>query len=112
MSLTFIDTNNIAREHSAQGDFKEILNEKLAGAKNVIGSLHWLDKGVTLDAGDAKHNLFYLMEGGAKITLGGKAYDVPKGGGIYLQPSETATIEGVDGGTKMLQLAVPVIPKN
>ncbi len=59
MSLTFIDTNAIPREHSAQGDFKEILNEKLAGAKNVVGSLHWLDKGQKIAAGDAKHNLYY-----------------------------------------------------
>jgi hypothetical protein len=112
MSLTFIDTNKIAREHTAQGDFKEILNEKLAGAKNVVGSLRWLDKGQSVDAGDEKHNLYYLMEGTAKITLGGKSYDVPKGGGIYLQPAEKASIEGLDSGVKLLQLAVPVIAKN
>ena len=112
MSLTFIDTNAIPREHSAHGDFKEILNEKLAGAKNVIGSLRWLDQGDKLDAGDAKHNLFYFIEGSAKVTLAGKDYDVPKGGGIYLQPSETASIAGAPGGVKILQLAVPVIAKN
>ncbi len=112
MSLTFIDTNGIAREHTAHGDFKEILNEKLAGAKNVVGSLHWLDAGDKLDAGDGKHNLYYFMEGAAKIVLAGKDYDVPKGGGIYLQPSETASIEGAADGVKILQLAVPIIAKN
>jgi hypothetical protein len=109
MSLTFIDTNAIAREHTPHGDFKEILNEKLAGAKNVISSLRWLDKGESLDAGDEKHNLYYFMDGTAKVTLAGKDYDVPKGGGIYLQPTESASIAGDEGGVKILQLAVPVI---
>ncbi|MEI6281524.1 MAG: hypothetical protein WCP82_02225 [Alphaproteobacteria bacterium] len=112
MSLTFIDTNSIPREHTAHGDFKEILNEKLAGAKNVVSSLHWLNEGEKLGAGDAKHNLFYFIEGSAKVTLAGKDYDVPKGGGIYLQPSETASIAGAADGLKMLQLAVPVIAPN
>ena len=112
MSLTFIDTNAIPREHTAHGDFKEILNEKLAGAKNVVGSLHWLNEGDKLDAGDGKHNLFYFIEGAAKVTLAGKDYDVPKGGGVYLQPSETASIAGTAAGLKMLQLAVPVIAPN
>ena len=112
MSLTFIDTNAIPREHTAHGDFKEILNEKLAGAKNIITTLRWLDKGESLAIGDAKHNLYYFVEGGAKVTLAGKDYDVPKGGGIYLQPTETASIAGIEGGVKVLQLAVPVIPKN
>ena len=80
--------------------------------KNVIATLHWLDAGDSLDAGDAKHNMFYLMEGAAKITLAGKDYDVPKGGGIYLQPTETASIAGVGEGVKMLHLAVPVIAPN
>ncbi len=51
------------------------------------------------------------MEGSAQITLGGKDYDVPRGGGIYLQPSESASIEGGAEGVKILQLAVPVIAK-
>lgn len=109
MSLTFIDTNALPREHTAQGDMKTVLNEELAGAKNVNAKLRWLKDGETYEAvADDKHQLVYLMEGQAKVKLDGKDYDIAKGSGVYLGPSETASITAIAGGeAKLFQLVVP-----
>jgi hypothetical protein len=112
MSLTFIDTNKLPREKTAQGEVTEILNQKLAGAKNIVTSLRWLKPGESYvaDAG-AKHQLIYLMDGKASIDLDHKSYDVVKGAGVYLGPSEKATIRAGEGGSaKLLELVVPKIP--
>ena len=46
MTTTFIDTNKIARTKSpGQGEFAEVLNQALCGAKNVLGMLRWLKAG-------------------------------------------------------------------
>ena len=50
------------------------------------------------------------MDGKGKITLNGKGYDVNKGGGVYLGPSEIATVEA-NGDLKLFVLVVPKIPK-
>src|SRR5580658_1760588 len=95
MTTTFIDTNSLPRVETPEGEVTEILNGKLAGAKNVVGSLRWLDSGETFYAGPiGKHQLLYLMEGSGTITLEGKDYPVAKGAGVYLGPSEGATIQG------------------
>ena len=40
-----------------------------------------------------------------------KNYDVSKGAGVYLGPSESATIQAADGGSlKLFHLVVPRIP--
>lgn len=112
MSLTFIDTNKLPRQKTAHGEVTEILNEKLAGAKNIVTSLRWLKSGESYvaDAG-SKHQLIYLMDGKATIDLENKSYDVVKGAGVYLGPSEKATIRAsVDGSAKLLELVVPKIP--
>jgi len=90
----------------------EVLNEALCGAKNVLGSLRWLEAGDTFRA-DAtnKHQLVYRMDGEDRITLHGKAYDAGKGAGIYLGPSESATIESMNGFLKLFVLVVRKIPK-
>ena len=52
------------------------------------------------------------MEGKGSIRLNNREYNVEKGNGIYLGPSETATIQA--GGTttlKLFHLVVPKIPK-
>ena len=50
---TYIDTNRIVRiRTSGAGEMAEILNHTLAGARNVIATLHWLDRGEHLDAGE------------------------------------------------------------
>jgi quercetin dioxygenase-like cupin family protein len=108
----FIDTNKLPRTPSSQGDFTEILNGALAGAKNVLGVLRWLKPGETFiaDAGN-KHQLLYVMEGAGTIHLDNKDHEVTKGMGMYLGPSETATISATEATLKVFHLTVPQIPK-
>jgi quercetin dioxygenase-like cupin family protein len=112
MALTFIDTNKLPRLKTSQGDATEILNGALAGAKNVLGTLRWLSSGEKFKAESSdKHQLIYLMEGKGRINLENKDYDVSKGAGVYLGPSESATIQAADGGSvKLFHLVVPKIP--
>ncbi len=113
MPLTFIDTNKLPRKSApGHGEMTEVLNEVLCGAKNVLGRLHWLKAGETLQADAAnKHQLVYLMDGNGRITLNGKGYDVAKGAGVCLGPSEKATIEAKNGSLKLFVLVVPKIAK-
>jgi mannose-6-phosphate isomerase-like protein (cupin superfamily) len=111
MSLTFIDTNKISRvKLSGSGELAEILNDKLCGAKNVVGSLRWLNSSEKLDVRSDKntHQLVYLMQGEAIVTLESKDYNVRKGAGVYVGPSETVTIKhaGKDP-LKLFHLVVP-----
>src|SRR5579864_6962491 len=111
MSLTFIDTNKIPHAKlPGAGEFAEILNDKLCGAKNVVGSLRWLNSGEKLDVRSDKntHQLVYLMQGAAAITLDSKDYNVKKGSGVYVGPSETAVIKQI--GTTPLKLFHLVVP--
>jgi quercetin dioxygenase-like cupin family protein len=114
MSLTFIDTNKLPKKTSTgQGEVTEVLNQALCGAKTVNGSLRWLKSAETFkpDASN-KHQLIYLMEGKGRVRLDNKDYDVEKGAGIYLGPSETATIQAASGASlKLFHLVVPPIPK-
>jgi len=109
----FIDTNNLPREKGDAGEFAEILNARLTGAKNVLGALRWIEPGNSFHADPAdKHQLIYLMEGQGRIRLEGKDYEVRKGAGVYLGPSESASIEAADGSpVKLFHLVVPRIPK-
>ncbi len=110
--LTFIDTNKLPRVKTPQGEVTEILNEKLEGAKNVFGTLRWLSPGEKFEAGPLeKHQLIYLMEGQGRIRLENKDYDVRRGAGVYLGPSESATIQAAAGSPlKLFHLMVPRIP--
>jgi len=113
MALTFIDTAKLPRIKTPQGEMTEILNEQLAGAKNVLGTLRWLNAGETYTAeASDKHQLIYLMEGAASIHLENQNYDVKKGAGVYLGPRETAILSASAGATaKLFHLVVPRIPK-
>ncbi len=111
MSLTFIDTNKISHEKlPGSGEFAEILNDKLCGAKNVVGSLRWLHAGEKLNVRSDRntHQLVYLMRGEATITLDSKDYSVKKGSGVYVGPSETVIIK--QAGTAPLKLFHLVVP--
>jgi glyoxylate utilization-related uncharacterized protein len=110
--LTFIDTNSLPRMTTPQGEVTEILNQHLAGAKNVLGMLRWLKSGEKFKAEPSgKHQLLYLMEGRGSINLDNKDYEVSKGAGVYLGPSETATIQAAEGtSVKLFHLVVPRIP--
>src|SRR5689334_15305452 len=96
----FIDTNKLPRKETPEGQITEILNSELVGAKNVLGTLRWVNSGETFkaDAGP-KHQLLYLMDGAGTINLENKDHEVSKGMGIYLGPSETATISAAPGAT-------------
>ena len=112
-TLTFINTNELPRVKTPQGEFTEILNGALVGAKNVLGTLRWLKPGDRFATEKMdRHQLIYLMEGKGRIRLDNKDYDVTKGAGVYLGPSETATIQAADGASlKLFHLIVPQIPK-
>jgi glyoxylate utilization-related uncharacterized protein len=111
MANTYIDTNLLPHTRTpGSGEFVEVLNNALCGAKNVVGSLRWLNAGEQYDAvSDAKTNqLLYLMEGEATITLDGKDHQVAKGNGIYLGPTEKARIaQRGSGPLKLFHLVVP-----
>lgn len=114
MSLTFIDTNKLPKKASTgQGEVTEVLNQALCGAKNVHGSLRWVKSSDTFKpAASDKHQLIYVMDGKGRIHLNDRDYDVDKGGGIYLGPTETASIQARDGAAvKLFHLVVPKIPK-
>jgi quercetin dioxygenase-like cupin family protein len=111
-TTTFIDTNKLPRVKTSQGEATEVLNNALVGAKNVLGTLRWLKPGEQFSAESSdKHQLIYLMEGKGTINLENKDYDVPKGAGVYLGPSETAAIKAADEELKLFHLVVPQIPK-
>jgi len=112
MALTFIDTNKLPKVKTAQGEMTEILNQQLASAKNVLGTLRWLGSGEKFKAAASdKHQLIYLMEGKGRINLEDKDYDVGRGAGVYLGPSESATIQAAHGASmKLFHLVVPKIP--
>jgi oxalate decarboxylase/phosphoglucose isomerase-like protein (cupin superfamily) len=112
MATTFIDTADCARVRlqGLQGEVAEVLNNDLCGAQNVVGMLRWLGKGEHLDAhpGQDTHELIYLMEGQGVITLERKDYEVAKGAGIYLGPTEAASIRHAGAGPlKLFHLVVP-----
>src|SRR5258708_40242158 len=110
--LTFIDTNNLPRNKTADGEVTEVLNRELCGAKNVVAALRWLKSGEKFKAAASdKHQLLYLMEGSGNILLDDKNYEVSKGAGVYLGPSESATLQPSAGASlKLLHLVVPKIP--
>lgn len=110
--LTFIDTNKLPRKKTADGEVTEVLNRQLCGAKNVVAALRWLRSGEKFEAKPSdKHQLLYLMEGSGRIRLDNKDYEVTKGAGVYLGPSEGATIQPAAAGSlKLLHLVVPQIP--
>ncbi len=111
MSLTFIDTNKVPHvKLPGSGEFAEILNDKLCGAKNVVGSLRWLGPGEKLDVRSDKntHQLVYLMQGEGAITLDSKTHSVRKGSGVYVGPSEAVEIKQTGSAPlKLFHLVVP-----
>ena len=111
MANTYIDSNQIPRTRaSGAGEFAEILNNQLAGAKNVVATIHWLNRGDRLNAGAPNfHHLVYLMEGEATIHLNGADHQVARGAGVYLGPSETASI--AHAGSAPLKLFHLTVPK-
>ena len=114
MATTYIDTNQCARIKlpGLQGSVAEIVNRTLCGAEKVVGMLHWLVEKERFETEILRdrHQLIYLMEGEGVITLEQKSYPVSKGTGIYLGPSETASI--IHAGAATLKLFHLVVKNN
>lgn len=110
--LTFIDTNTLPRNKTRQGEVTEVLNDNLCGARNVVAALRWLKSGEAFSAeASNRHQLLYLMEGQGTIRLDNKDYEVSKGAGVYLAPSEKATVQAAaNDSVKLFHLVVPKIP--
>jgi glyoxylate utilization-related uncharacterized protein len=111
--LTFINTNELPRNKTEQGEVAVVLDRGLCGAKNVVAALRWLRSGekFEVEACD-KHQLLYLLEGKGSVRLDNKDYDVSKGGGVYLSPSESATIRpAMNSSLKLFHLVVSQIPR-
>jgi len=111
MATTYIDANACPRLQlpGSQGTVAVIVNRHHCGAENVVGSLRWLTEGEEFQAEilKDKHQLIYFMEGDGRITLKEKSYSASKGVGIYLGPSETATIRHTGGAAvKLFHLVV------
>ena len=105
----FIDTNTLPRERMpGGGEMTDILNEALAGARNVVGTLRWLKDGERFEVTPLdRHQLLYVMEGAASIMLQDASHDVTTGMGLYLAPSEGASIQATSGTTaKLFHLVV------
>jgi quercetin dioxygenase-like cupin family protein len=104
----FIDTNTLPREQApGGGTLTEILNARLAGANNVSGSLRWLQPGETCDVSPLdRHQLVYVMDGQAQLTLEQATHDVGTGMGVYLGPSEHATFTAGPTAVKLFHLVV------
>ncbi|MFB3814183.1 MAG: cupin domain-containing protein [Terriglobales bacterium] len=112
MANTYIDSNDIPRTRvPGAGEFAEILNNELAGANNVVATLHWLYNGDSIEAGpdEQMHHLIYLMEGAGTIRLNSTNHVVEKGAGLYLGPNESARIS--QSGRVPLKLFHIVVPK-
>ena len=114
MATTYIHTNQNPRVKlaGAQGEVSEIVNKDLCGADNVVGMLRWLHEGERFDAEslEGTHQLIYLIEGDGVITLKDKDYEVVQGAGIYLEPSEKASIRPAGRATlRLFHLIVPRI---
>src|SRR5262245_29714778 len=110
MANTYIDTMMLPRAIvPGAGEMTEVLNDALAGAKNVVATVHWLNSGDRLDAGaPAYHHLVYLMDGEATISLNGADHRVGKGAGVYLGPAESARISHAgDAPLKLFHVTVP-----
>lgn len=112
MATQYINTNEIPPISlpGGMGKAAEILNRELCGAENVVATLRWLGESDRFDAEPkaATHQLVYLMEGAGVITLGGKDYSVAKGAGVYLGPSETASVRPQgQSALKLFHLVVP-----
>jgi hypothetical protein len=115
MATTRIDTKAIARSRAiGAGEYAEILNRELCGARNVTGVLRWLGDGDRFEAKALPdtHQLLYLVEGEGVISLNGTDYEVNKGAGIYLGPAESAGIAHRGTATlKLFHLIVPIRPE-
>jgi glyoxylate utilization-related uncharacterized protein len=114
MAVPILDSNKLPRTKvPGSGEFTDILSKDVCGAKNFGGTLRWLQNGELLNAQPDKnsHQLLYFIEGEGTITVDSKEHSARKGSGVYLGPSEGATIKQTGSTTlKLLHLVVPILP--
>jgi glyoxylate utilization-related uncharacterized protein len=114
MAVPILDSAKLPRTNlPGAGEFTHIISPDVCGAKNFGSTLRWLRSGDSLDARPEKnsHQLLYLIEGEATITVDSREHSARKGSGVYLGPSEGATITHKGSGTlKLLHLVVPILP--
>lgn len=109
----FIDTTSLPREAMpGGGQYAAILNDALAGARHVAAALRWIEPGAPFEvAAGPHHQLVYIMEGAGAIELDGRTHEVSAGAGVYLEPSERASIRaGAAGTLRLFHLVVPPAP--
>jgi hypothetical protein len=110
VALTYIDTDECRKITlpGRQGTVAEIVSRDICGAKNVIGMLRWLGDGECFEADvlEDKHQLIYVMEGEGIVTLMAKEYPISKGAGVYLAPTETASIRHTTARLELFHLVV------
>jgi hypothetical protein len=94
----FIDTRALPREAMPSGgEMTEVLNRHLAGAQNVTATLRWLRNGERFEVPSLDdHQLLYFTDGQGMLTLLDTTHVVGKGMGVYLEPSESATIAALE----------------
>lgn len=110
MSTTIVKTKSIPMVADRSGASAEILNQKLCGAVYSHGVLRSLEGDAAFDAASAKprHQLIYVLEGRGVVRIDAAEYEVEKGGGVYLAPSEAASIRQAGSGPlKLFHLTVP-----
>ncbi|MCW9033710.1 MAG: AraC family ligand binding domain-containing protein [Rhodospirillales bacterium] len=112
MAITHIKTTDCPRKRLGIGEglVANVLEEGACGARNIIAKLRWLkdDDRFDLVPLPGTHQLVYFKNGEGAITLEGKTYNVSKGAGIYLAPTETAYFEARgDGILEFFHLIVP-----
>jgi quercetin dioxygenase-like cupin family protein len=113
VTATFIDTFKLPRKSSPQGDYREVLNNDLVGAKNVVATVRWLKNGQTYKAAaQGKHQMIYLLKGDGTIRLENKDYEVGKGAGVYLAPNEGASVTARGAELQLFHLQVRPVPQN
>jgi hypothetical protein len=79
MANTYIDTNTLPHTKTPGGEFVEVLNNALCGAKNVVGTLRWLKTGESMTRPLTRRRTpAYLMEGEVTITSTAKIIRSPK----------------------------------
>ncbi len=113
MAITHIRTADCPRKRLGIGEglVASIVEEGACGTRNMMAKLRYLKDDDRFDIVPlpGTHQLVYFMDGEGAITLEGKTYNVTKGAGIYLGPTETAYFE--PRGEGILEFFHMIVPE-
>ena len=109
----FIDTNKLPRVKTPQGEATEILNQQLAGAKNVLGTLRWLKSGEKFDAGPSRKAPAHLPDGRPRAASSSttRITTCPKVWASTWARQNPRPSRATGASVKIFHLVVPQIPK-